>query len=132
MCAFYMTSQGVNPMGLFEKAADDFAEAIKIDPGDFESYRMRGNTLLYLANWQRQAKADEKPILEAAEKDLSRAIELNSSDAEAYLLRATAFEMQGNYSKARADLKRAAEINPAFKPDVDRVLKKFPPDGRRE
>jgi len=123
-----------------DKAIEDFTKAISIEPGDAETYHLRGlayfrhkaQLTLALADVEKaisldgtkgyyyrlrgsilllQRISEEKPsLVDAGLRDLSRAIELEPDEYKNYEVRATMYRMIGETEKAAADQKKADDL----------------------
>ena len=78
-------------LGQLEKAAQDYEEAIRLDPKFTEAYFNRG------LNYRELGQIDK------AMADYSEAIKLNPRFAPAYISRAASFARRGEFAKANAD-----------------------------
>jgi tetratricopeptide (TPR) repeat protein len=80
----------------------DLTTAVEVNPGDPDSYYMRGRAYL-------GAKDFDKAIA-----DLDEAIRLNRDFADAYNKRGVAYAMKQDYGRAFLDFDKAIKINPEF------------------
>jgi len=81
----------------FEMALSDFSNAIKLDPTNPLTWKLRGAVYYRLERYQK------------AISDLTKAIELDPSKAESYLYRGNAYGEMDMFSNAIADFNRARE-----------------------
>ena len=86
--------------GDYNKAIEDYDEAIKLDPNYFEAYNNRG---LAWAKLEEYNKAID---------DFTKAIKLNPKLADAYYNRGIAWYELKEYNKAIADYGKAIKLNP--------------------
>lgn len=84
-------------MGVFEKAADDFSNAITIKPS-LDAYYMRGQCMASLEEY------------DAAFDDFAKALEFDSESVKVLVARACAHVGNGNCSAAIKDAKKAIRI----------------------
>jgi len=89
-------------LGQYQKAIDDYSEAIRLDPLYACAYLNRGYAYHDL-------NQDEKAI-----QDYSLAIEVKPDYAGAYFHRGNAYQNLKQYEKAIQDYKHALEIDPSF------------------
>jgi tetratricopeptide (TPR) repeat protein/serine/threonine protein kinase len=89
-------------LGRYEKALDDCAKAIDLDPKLASAWNVRG------ASYNRLAQYDK------AVADFSKAIELDPNFAHAWNNRGVAHQKRGQLGKAVADFSRAVELDPTF------------------
>lgn len=87
-------------LGEYDKAMDDFDEALRINPEHADAYNGRGFTYAELGN------------LDQALADLTTAIELDPEDASFYSNRGVLYRRRGDNEEALADYTRAIELNP--------------------
>ena len=83
-----------------EKALEDFARAITIDPTRADGFIGRANTLNRLGRY------------EEALADYNRALEIDPNSANAYVNRGSAYSHLGQYKKAIADYEKGLELDP--------------------
>jgi len=86
----------------FEKALEDFDEAIKLNPKNADAYNGRGITY-------RKLEQHERAI-----EDYNRAIELNPNYAKAYYNRGNAYRKLNQPERAIEDYNKAIELNPDY------------------
>ena len=86
----------------FEKAIEDFDEAIKHNPNYANVYRDRGNAYRNLKQYER------------AIEDYNKAIELDPEYALAYNNRGIAFRNLKQYERAIEDYNKAIELDPEY------------------
>jgi tetratricopeptide (TPR) repeat protein/tRNA A-37 threonylcarbamoyl transferase component Bud32 len=99
--AYHMRGVAHQMLGEFDRAEQDFSEAIARKPDLVEAYLDRGR--LYLHELRRE---DE------ALADFNMAIELAPEHALAYVERARYYLWQGQEDRARADVEHALELQP--------------------
>jgi tetratricopeptide (TPR) repeat protein len=110
----------------YDRAIQDYNEAIRLNPSYSYTYRERG--LAY----------NGKRDYDRAIQDYNEAIRLNPSDASAYSDRGLAYEMKDDYDRAIQDLDAAIHLNPnlasayenrgnayEIKDDYDRAIPDF-------
>ena len=85
--------------GDFLGAVGNFDEAIRLDPGDAQSYNFRGNV------W------DELGIVERALADYDEAIRIDPNNPAIFLDRAILWQRRGELDKALIDLDRAIRFS---------------------
>src|SRR5262245_42279334 len=85
--------------GDFLGAVGNFDEAIRLDPGDAQSYNFRGNV------W------DELGIVERALADYDEAIRIDPNNPAIFLDRAVLWQGRGQLDKALVDLDRAIRFS---------------------
>ncbi|WP_017295451.1 serine protease [Geminocystis herdmanii] len=88
--------------GEYEKAIDEYNQALKINPNFAESYFYRGSTYGTINKYDN------------AISDLNQALKINPTFAHAYLSRGIIYANQQQYTKAISDLNEALKINPNF------------------
>ena len=86
----------------YDKAIDDYTEAIRLDPGIAPAYNNRG------AAWG--AKKDFDKVI----ADCNEAIRLDPGFAFAYDNRGNAWRVRKNYDKAIADYNEAIRLDPKY------------------
>ena len=117
-----------------EQAMADYNKAIEQNPKNSDAYRNRGMFYFYLSDYENAIKDFDKAISlnpknaryyfdrgyiyyyykennEQALKDFTKAIQLSPNEATFYMYRAYTYEALGQTEKARADYKKADEIN---------------------
>lgn len=87
-------------LGDYQRALNDFNQAIQDNPMFFETYYNRGMTYGKVRYFQK------------AIEDYNKAIELNPKCAKAYTNRGIIFKILGRYEQAIEDLKKAIDIDP--------------------
>ncbi|MBM4038068.1 MAG: tetratricopeptide repeat protein [Planctomycetes bacterium] len=97
-----LVQRGMTKManGDVDGAMADFTEAIRLEPGDFQTHRWRGHLKC------------EKGDYDGAIADYTKAIELKPDYAEAYQLRAFTRKAKGDYEGAISDYDRAIQLRP--------------------
>ncbi|MDQ7027247.1 MAG: tetratricopeptide repeat protein [Anaerolineae bacterium] len=94
-------------LGAYDKAMDDFNEALRHNPYLADAYNERGNLL-------RMQAAYEEAI-----QDYDAAVTIDSAHYAVYYNRALAYEKIGQYVKAESDLTQAIELNPSIAPSYE-------------
>ena len=117
-----------------EQAMADYNKAIEQNPKNSDAYRNRGMFYFYLSDYENAVKDFDKAISlnpnkaryyfdrgyiyyyynennQQALKDFTKAIQLSPNEAVYYMYRAYTYEALGQTEKARADSKKAAELN---------------------
>lgn len=84
----------------WDKAIDDFREAVRLDPTNALAYEYLGGAYF--------GRGD----LEKAIATIGQAIRLNPTNARTYLNRASAHDAKGDYDKAASDLAESLRLNP--------------------
>jgi tetratricopeptide (TPR) repeat protein len=87
-------------LGAYDKAQDDFNEAIRRNPYLADAYNERGNLLRMKGNY------------ELAIQDYDACVTLDSAHYAAYYNRALAYEKMGQYAAAESDLTQTIELDP--------------------
>lgn len=100
--AWRLRSLARRRLGDHRGAYDDATQALRLNPRDGWSYKARALTLIDMERWPE------------AENDLGQALKLDRRDADAYRARSILWERQGLREKMLEDLRRAAELDPAF------------------
>jgi uncharacterized protein (TIGR02145 family) len=98
--------------GEFDKAIEDYTEAIRLDPGYSMAYCLRGNAYGakgYLCD----NTYDAKDYYDKAIADCNEAIRLDPANVAAYGHRGNVYGIMGDYKKALADQTKAIKIDPA-------------------
>lgn len=103
--------------GNYEKAAELFAEAMKLNPGMSLLYVKRGQCYLKL----------NKP--NACIRDCTRALTINPDNAAAYKFRGRAHRLLGHWLDAAKDLRNACRID--FDEQADEWLKEVTPNAKK-
>ncbi len=114
-------------LGEFEKAVEDYTEAIRIDPTKEEAYKLRGD-LYYsrldepekaIADYSEVLRVNPNVILHCSEGSTAfqvacytELIRTNPVDGSAYYHRGEAYEFLKEYDKALLDYDEAIRINP--------------------
>jgi tetratricopeptide (TPR) repeat protein len=91
----------------YDKAINDFTEAIRLDPNVAIIYFNRGNAYYDQGN------------LDKASSDYNEAIRLNPNFARAYVGRGDVIREQGNLDKAISDYNEAIRLEPNYVPAYD-------------
>jgi tetratricopeptide (TPR) repeat protein len=91
----------------WDKAINDFREAVRLDPTNAAGYQYLG--VAYLGNNE----------LDKAITNFSGAIQLDPTSAKAYLNRANTYDAKGEYHKAASDLSESLRLNPK---DADALM----------
>jgi tetratricopeptide (TPR) repeat protein len=99
---YSLHAQALVGLKQFEKAIEDFEEAIKLNPNYADVYRDRGNAYRRLEQYER------------AIEDYDKAIELNPEYALAYNHRGSTYHMLKQYEKALEDYNKAIELDPEY------------------
>ena len=86
--------------GEYDKAVEEYSEAIRIDPTLANVYFNRGFV------WYKKREYD--PAIE----DFTHAVRLNASDADYYNFRGLAWDDKGEHDKAIADYNQAIHVDP--------------------
>lgn len=117
-----------------EQAMADYNKAIEQNPRSSDAHRNRGMFYFYLSDYENAIKDFDKAISlnpqnaryyfdrgyiyyyykennEQALKDFTKAIQLSPNEAVFYMYRAYTYEALGQTEKARADNKKADELN---------------------
>jgi tetratricopeptide (TPR) repeat protein len=89
-------------LAAYDKAMDDFNEAVRRNPYLADAYNERGNLLRMNEDYER------------AIHDYDAAITLDSAHFAAYYNRALAYERIGQYAAADSDLTQTIELNPGI------------------
>jgi len=89
-------------MKQYDKAVDDWTQAISLNPKLYQAYKNRGTVY------------SDKGEYDKAIADYNQAISLNPKDEQAYYNRGNAYSDKGEYDKAIADYTQAIMINPKF------------------
>lgn len=89
-------------LGQYERAIQDYNQAIQIRPQLAEAYYNRGLTYYYLGEY------------EDAIQDYGQAIQINPQFAEAYYKRGVVYDNLGQYEDAIQDYNQAIQINSQF------------------
>jgi tetratricopeptide (TPR) repeat protein/uncharacterized membrane protein YeaQ/YmgE (transglycosylase-associated protein family) len=89
-------------MGQYQKAVENYNEAIHLEPDKDYIYRNRGLAYYNLGNYNQ------------AIQDNNKAIELNPKFVDAYIDRGRAYGNLGNYNQAIQDHDKAIELNPKY------------------
>jgi tetratricopeptide (TPR) repeat protein len=104
-------------------AAENFSEAINMEPEMAAAYLSRGKTLIASVHRFVSTETDftlsdtvhysekETGIIANAIADFSRALELDPNNADAYKHRGTAYRITGYYERAASDFTRLIEID---------------------
>ncbi|XP_046665366.1 putative protein FAM10A4 [Homalodisca vitripennis] len=101
----------------YEKAAEFYTEAIKLNPGSALLYAKRGQCYLNT----------NKP--NACIRDCTRALVINPDCAPAYKFRGRAHRLLGNWEQAAQDLRNACKID--FDEQADEWLREVTPNARK-
>jgi len=101
----------------YEKAAELYTEAIKLNPGLALLYAKRGQCYLLT----------KKP--NACIRDCTRALEINPDCAPAYKFRGRAHRLLGHWEQAAQDLRNACKID--FDEQADEWLREVTPNARK-
>jgi tetratricopeptide (TPR) repeat protein len=91
----------------YDKAIDDFTEAIRLDPNVAIIYFNRGNAYYDHGN------------LDKASSDYNEAVRLDHNFARAYVGRGNVIRDQGNLDKAISDYNEAIRLEPNYVPAYD-------------
>jgi tetratricopeptide (TPR) repeat protein len=89
-----------NKLRLYDKAASDFTESIRLEPDNSYSYFERARS------WFCQHDYDK------ALQDLKKFIALEPNEAKGYFFRGTVYTKQKNYKRAVADFQRQVRLQP--------------------
>jgi len=84
----------------YDKAIENFDQALKLNPNLAEAYNNRGNAYRH------------KGEFDKAIDDYNKALKLNPNDADAYNNRGIAYDDKGEYDKAIDDYNKALKLNP--------------------
>jgi lipoprotein NlpI len=88
--------------GQYDRAIEDFDQAIRLNPNYAEAFNYRG------ANYARKFQLDR------AIEDFDKAIRLNPNFAEAFSNRGNAYRRKGQLDRAIEDLDHAIRLNPNY------------------
>ena len=91
----------------FEKAIEDFSQAIKLNPNDAGMYVDRSAAYYAISTLKKEPSYVDKAI-----DDCNQAIKLNPDFASAYSSRGASYSAKGDYDKAIEDLNQAIRLNP--------------------
>ena len=94
----YNRGNAYHDKGEFDKAIENYTEAIRLTPESVETYYNRG--IAY----------GKKGEMDKAIEDFTEAIRLNPELAEAYHSRGRAYRYKGDQTKAEADFAKAKEL----------------------
>ena len=97
---FYSNGLTYYHAGQYERAIQDFGEAIRLNPNHSEAYYSRGVAYAWLEDYGR------------AIQDFDKAIRLNSQDAEAFYSRGVTYTWMAQYERAIQDFDEAIRLNP--------------------
>jgi tetratricopeptide (TPR) repeat protein len=86
--------------GEYDKAIQDYDEAIRLEPNRGDAFNNRGDA------W------DAKQEYDKAIRDFDEAIRLDPNDDDAFLNRSIARHAKGEYDKAIQDFNQAIRLNP--------------------
>jgi tetratricopeptide (TPR) repeat protein len=100
--AYYGRGTTSYAKGEYDRAVEDYSEAIRIDPKYALAYIGRGTA------WRAKGEYDR------AIADHSEAVRLDPKDARAYNNRGTAWYAKGEYDRAIADYNEAIRLDPAY------------------
>jgi len=137
----YSQNTGPATQMLLEEAADDFTQAIKLNPGDADAWTERGDIYLSLlpvgfAKYLPLALSDFSEAIKLAPNspgayrrrgmayeqrnepdkalaDFNQAIRLDSQNADTYFQRGKVYYNQGNWNAARSDFESARKLAPS-------------------
>jgi tetratricopeptide (TPR) repeat protein len=88
--------------GNYDRAIQDYDEAIRLNPTFFGTFYARGDAYFYKNNYDR------------AIQDFDEAIRLNPSYAPAFHDRGSAYHNKANYDRAIQDYDQAIHLNPSY------------------
>ncbi|WP_254449381.1 tetratricopeptide repeat protein [Anabaena sp. UHCC 0253] len=88
----------------YERAIDNYTQAIKVNPNDVRAYCKRGAALYELGDKHKQSAID----------DFTQAIEINPNDAYGYYYQGVAHSKSGNNQDAINYFTKAIKINPNY------------------
>ncbi len=97
----YMRGVAFNALGMLDEAAAEFAEVVRIDPGDGDGHFNLGNAYLHMGRF-----AEAIPLLE---KGYALGVEDMTDDGALYNLATAHFEL-GKHENDLAHVKRAVEL----------------------
>jgi len=86
----------------YERAINDFDEAIQLDPENVRAYLNRGNAYYYLKEYQR------------AIYNYDKVIQIDANDAHAYNNRGVAYGYLKKYKRAIDDFDKAIQVEPDY------------------
>jgi tetratricopeptide (TPR) repeat protein len=109
---FYGLGNAYSAKGNLHQAIEDYGEALRLDPAHGWAYNNRC--------WNRGLLRESTEAL----GDCNEALKLLPDQPEVFDSRALAYWQLGEQGKARADLARAHEIDPAF-PTADERFREF-------
>jgi tetratricopeptide (TPR) repeat protein len=88
--------------GEFDKAINDFDDAVRLDPKNITALILRGST------WQAKGEYDK------ALADFNEAVRLAPKKSDGYFNRSGAWHVMGEYDKAIADCEEVIKLEPRF------------------
>jgi len=91
-----------NLMDQYDRAIQDFDQAIRLKPDYYHAFTARGNSYFMMHQYDR------------AIQDYNQAIRLKSDYSISYHFRGLAYKKKGQFSRAIRDFRMALEINPSF------------------
>jgi tetratricopeptide (TPR) repeat protein len=98
----------------YEKAIADYTQAIRIDPDFAIAYNNRGMVYADYNNRGYTNKKDYEKDYEKAIADYTQAIRIDPDDAIAYNNRGMVYFYKRDETRARADLRKALELDPNY------------------
>ena len=98
--AYFLRGLALKAQGKNEKALVDFSESIRLNQGDDEVLRLRGDQFYLQHDY------------DLAIQDYDQAIRLNPNNASAYNNRALAYATKRDYDHAIADYDQAVQLEP--------------------
>ena len=145
--AYYSRGNAYGKKGEYDRAISDYTKALEINPKYFEAYRLRGvlyakkgeydraisdltealkiNPKDHKAYWVRAIVYGDKGQFDKAIADLNKAIELDPKYADAYYNRGLNYYnrglnyyVEGDYDKAREDIRKAQSLGKKVDPEV--------------
>jgi tetratricopeptide (TPR) repeat protein len=106
-------------------AAKDLEQAIKIDPNDFAAWHNYGDVNYSAGDmWAINDHSNARRSVDA----FSHAIALNPRSARSYMGRGWAYYQMFDGAHATADFRKALELDPSLRADLDKEVKNI--DGR--
>jgi tetratricopeptide (TPR) repeat protein len=100
--AFQLRGAAYAGKGQYDRAIQDFDQAIKLNPKEAETFVNRGGSY------------DKKGQYDRAIQDFDQAIKLNPSYASAFMNRGIAYRKKGQHDRAIQDYDQAIKLNPKY------------------